>query len=196
MGGAVRNLAAAARRAAPAGVQGAWLGVAELRELIGELARRPLEKRALPGIKSARADIILGAALVLEAAMELSGVDALEVTQAGLREGVFFAHHLLRDASPVLPDVRAAAVRNLAVQHAVDLERAEHVEDLALSLPDSLAEAAVIRPAADERELLRGASVLHQHRDGGDEQPGPEPDDGQVEGIEDQDDRRPRPRTR
>jgi exopolyphosphatase / guanosine-5'-triphosphate,3'-diphosphate pyrophosphatase len=165
MGGAVRNLATAALRTrgpAAAGVQGARLTAAELRELIGELARRPPDKRALPGVKAARADIILGAALVLEAALELTGEDALEVTQAGLREGVFFAKHLLDESAPVLPDVRVAAVRNLAAQHAVDLERTQHVADLALGLHDSLAEAAVIRPARDERELLWAAAVLHE----------------------------------
>ena len=165
MGGAVRNLAGAALRAhgpALAGVQGACLTAAELRELIGELARRPVDKRALPGIKSARADIILAAALVLEATLELIGADALEVTRAGLREGVFFASHLLAGTAPVVPDVRTHAVRSLAARHAVDLERAREVGELATGLHDSLVEAGTVRPAADERELLWAAGMLHE----------------------------------
>jgi exopolyphosphatase/pppGpp-phosphohydrolase len=68
MGGAVRNLASAAmrtRRGAPDSVQGGSLAITDLRDLIAALAARS-RHRALAGIKSARADIILGAAIVLE----------------------------------------------------------------------------------------------------------------------------------
>ena len=93
MGGSVRNLASAAlraRRASQTSVQGGTLSIGELRDLIAAFARRAPRDRALAGIKSSRADIILGAALVLEAVLEVAGADALEVTRAGLREGVFF----------------------------------------------------------------------------------------------------------
>jgi hypothetical protein len=38
------------------------------------------------------------------------------VTRAGLREGVFFGNPLLPQSVPLLLDVRAAAVRHLALQ--------------------------------------------------------------------------------
>ena len=164
MGGAVRNLATAAQRARGAGmtgIQGYVLGAGELRELVGTLARRPAASRALPGIKPARADLILGAALTLEAVLDRGGFDGIEVTRAGLREGVFFATRLLDGAVPLVTDVRAASVRNLALQCDADTVHAEHVARLALQMYDSLAEAAVIAPSAEERELLWAAAMLH-----------------------------------
>jgi exopolyphosphatase/guanosine-5'-triphosphate,3'-diphosphate pyrophosphatase len=160
MGGSVRNLASAAMRARQT-VQGSMLSIGELRDLIAGLARRAPRDRALAGIKSARADIILGAALVLEAVLQVAGVDAIEVTRAGLREGVFFSERLLPGESPMIADVRATAVRNLIAQHAVDPARAGRVAELAMQLHDSAREAGAIEPARDERELLWMASMLH-----------------------------------
>jgi exopolyphosphatase/guanosine-5'-triphosphate,3'-diphosphate pyrophosphatase len=164
MGGAVRNLASAAlrtRRGVPDSVQGGTLAITDLRDLIAALARRAPRRRALAGIKSARADIILGAALVLEMVLETTGADALEVTRAGLREGVFFADRLLAGAPPLIADVRSHAVRNLVAQHADDVQRAERVAELALQLHDSALQAGAIKPARDERQLLWTAAMAH-----------------------------------
>ncbi len=94
IGGTIRNLAAAAmKRLELPGidVQGFALTRVALEDLIEELASRPVSKRAqVKGIKYDRADVILGGALVLAAAMEEGGFDAIEVTEAGLREGAFF----------------------------------------------------------------------------------------------------------
>lgn len=164
MGGAVRNLATAVRRAddtEPESIQGVKLGRAELRGLVRELAQLPACDRGLPGIKSSRADIILAAALVLEGALEAGGFEELEVTRAGLREGVFFSRRLLSGTEPLLADVRGAAVRNLALRCGSDPAHTEHVARLALSLHDSLAAGGVFDPAPGERELLEGAAILH-----------------------------------
>lgn len=164
MGGATRNLAAAAQRRAGmpvTAVQGARLDRAALAGLIEELAGRPAAERALPGIKPARADIVLGAALVLEAVFELGGFESMEVTSAGLREGVFFRHRLLEGTEPLLPDVRASSIRNVAIRCGADIRHADHVARLALQLHDSLAAAGAIEPSADERALLWAASLLH-----------------------------------
>ena len=45
----------------------------------------------MPGIKPERGDLILAGALVVQSVMEAGGFDCMEVTEAGLREGVFFA---------------------------------------------------------------------------------------------------------
>ena len=121
MGGAVRNLAAAAQGGSGAATQGYVLERAALAELVAGLARRPASQRALPGIKAARADIVLGAAVVLETVLELGGFDGIEVTSAGLREGVFLQRRLLRGSTPLLPDVRVASIRNLALQFDADI---------------------------------------------------------------------------
>jgi exopolyphosphatase / guanosine-5'-triphosphate,3'-diphosphate pyrophosphatase len=164
MGGAVRNLAAAAQRirgGTATGIQGYVLETDDVRALVRALAKRPAAERALPGIKATRGDIALGAAVVLEAVLDLGGFEGLEITRAGLREGVFLDRRLLAGADPLVADVRAAAIRNLALQCDADLPHAEHVARLALQLHDSLAAAEVIVPVADERELLRAAAMLH-----------------------------------
>lgn len=164
MGGAVRNLASAAQRASgrgATGIQGYTLGAADLRDLVLALAKRPAAARTLPGIKAARADLILAAAVVLEAVLDAGRFDGLEVTRAGLREGVFFRDRLLSGSAPLLPDVRAASVRNLALQCDADVAHAEHVARLALQMHDSLTAGKVIAPAPDERALLWAAGMLH-----------------------------------
>jgi exopolyphosphatase/guanosine-5'-triphosphate,3'-diphosphate pyrophosphatase len=165
MGGAVRNLAAAIQRAATgidAGIQGFAIAREALAELAAELAALPVAERSLrPGIKPGRGDIILAAALTLLELLEQGGFDAIEATEAGLREGVFLARTLLAGREPLLADVRAAAVRNLALQYESDLPHAEHVARLALQMHRSLEEAGVFRAQARERELLWAAALLH-----------------------------------
>jgi exopolyphosphatase/guanosine-5'-triphosphate,3'-diphosphate pyrophosphatase len=166
IGGAVRNLAAAAAEfdgAFDVGVQGFLLEPAALSELIGSLAALPTDERGQqPGIKPGRGDIILAAALVLEAVVELGGFDGIEVTKAGLREGVFIARTLLAGSDPPLfDDVREAAVRNLAIQYESDLPHVEHVARLSLEMFDSLVSAELFGPGDGERELLWAAAMLH-----------------------------------
>ncbi|MEA2198044.1 MAG: exopolyphosphatase / guanosine-5-triphosphate,3-diphosphate pyrophosphatase [Solirubrobacteraceae bacterium] len=164
LGGAVRNLAAAAGRLAgqvDLGVQGFVLSADMLDDLVQRLAALPAAERGLSGIKPGRADIILGAALVLQAVLELGGFDGIEVTEAGLREGLFLGRTLLDPADPLFPDVREAAVRNLAVQYESDLPHVEHVALLALQMFDSLVDGGLFEARPGERELLWAAAMLH-----------------------------------
>src|ERR671933_2003331 len=93
IGGTMRNLAAAAQREAHIaefGVQGFVLTRAALDALVDELAALPhAERGKVPGIKPGRADIILGGALVVQAVLDEGGFEEIDVTEAGLREGVF-----------------------------------------------------------------------------------------------------------
>jgi exopolyphosphatase/guanosine-5'-triphosphate,3'-diphosphate pyrophosphatase len=166
IGGAVRNLAAAAAGlddAFDVGVQGYVLRPEALSELVGALAALPASQRGeRPGIKPGRGDIILASALVLEALVELGGFDGIEATEAGLREGVFIARTLLAGTEPPLfADVRAAAVRNLTVQYESDLPHVEHVARLSLEMFDSLVMGELFAPEDGERELLWAAAMLH-----------------------------------
>ena len=165
VGGALRNLAGAAQREAGAldvGVQGFLLTAEILDQLVTELAALPVAQRgAIPGIKPGRGDIILAAALTLQTILALSDFDGIEVTEAGLRDGVFLARTLLKGREPLFEDVRATAVRNLAIQYESDLEHVEHVARLALQMHDSLAKSGLFVPREGERELLWAASMLH-----------------------------------
>jgi exopolyphosphatase/guanosine-5'-triphosphate,3'-diphosphate pyrophosphatase len=164
IGGTVRNLAAAVQRAEGVpefGVQGYILEHEALRELVARLAAlEPAERAKVPGIKYSRADLILAGAAVVEAVLDLGGFPAIEVTEAGLREGVFFARHL-QGEPPLFDDVRRSSVLNLAGQYHADHAHTEHVAQLALGLFDDLAAAGLHAGDARERELLWAACVLH-----------------------------------
>jgi exopolyphosphatase/guanosine-5'-triphosphate,3'-diphosphate pyrophosphatase len=171
IGGTVRNLAAAAQRAAglPSnGVQGMVVGRDALEELVGRLAALPAAERAsVPGIKPARADLILAGAVVVQGVLQAGGFDALETTEAGLREGVFFERFLAdhpdehRQGQPLLADVRRASVLNMAAQYRVDADHTEHVAALALGMFDELALLGLHEGDPRERELLWAACMLH-----------------------------------
>src|SRR5690606_24617240 len=60
-----------------------------LTEEMGKNARMTVAERAgLPGVSAARAPQLLGGAIVAEAAMDLLGVDSLEICPWAMREGV------------------------------------------------------------------------------------------------------------
>jgi exopolyphosphatase/guanosine-5'-triphosphate,3'-diphosphate pyrophosphatase len=163
LGGSVRNLAAAAVRMADLpldSVQGFVLGRDALDALVDELAgRAPEERERLPGIKRGRGEVILAAAVVLRAVLEASGADGIEVTEAGLREGIFLTGLLAPADPPLVPCVRMTSVRNLAQQHGVDLVHAEHIAGLAHQLLEALPGAGLPEPG--EPELVEAAALLH-----------------------------------
>lgn len=168
-GGAARNLAAAAQRRAfggsggiDIGVQGYFIDTEALHELVSVLAELPVaERRSVPGIKPSRGDIILAAAVTLEVVLEHCGFDGLEVTEAGLRDGIFLARTILDERTPRFPNVRETAIRNLAIQYESDLAHTEHVARLALQMHASLVTAGLFTPLGGERELLWAAAMLH-----------------------------------
>jgi exopolyphosphatase / guanosine-5'-triphosphate,3'-diphosphate pyrophosphatase len=166
MGGTARNLAAAAQRAAGLpnnGVQGFVLGLDALEALIERLASLPPRERAkVPGVKPARADLILAGAIVIEGVLLAGGFAGLEVSEAGLREGVFFERHLGGgDGPPLFSDVRREGVLNLARRYGMDAPHSRHVAELALGMFDELAALGVHEGDLGERELLWAACMLH-----------------------------------
>ena len=165
IGGTVRNLAAAAQRAAglPSnGVQGMQITRDALDELVERLAALPAAERAsVPGIKPARADLILAGAVVVRGAMKAGGFKRLEATEAGLREGVFFERLLAGRPRALFDDVRRTSVLNMAAQYRVDMQHTEHVAALALGMFDELAALGLHEGDPRERELLWAACMLH-----------------------------------
>lgn len=164
IGGTVRNLAVAAQHLSGLptfGVQGFTITRAALDEIVEQLAALPASERAsIPGIKGGRADVILGGAAAIQAVLEAGGFSGVEVTEAGLREGVFFER--LNAPAGLFDDVRHGSVRNLHNQfHEDDVEHVEHVARLALEMYDDLAAAGLFTADAAERELLWAAAMLH-----------------------------------
>jgi exopolyphosphatase/guanosine-5'-triphosphate,3'-diphosphate pyrophosphatase len=104
--------------------------------------------------------VILGGALVLAAGIDAGGFDDVEVTEAGLREGVFF-ERLLEARGERFADVRRASVENLGHRFNSDPEHVGHVASLSLRMFDGLAAVGLHDLGADERELLWAACLLH-----------------------------------
>ena len=165
IGGTVRNLAGIvmADEGLPTfGVQGFALTRDALGDLVEQLADlTPAERRRVPGLKPERADLILAGAVVVHTVMDVCGFDAMEVTEAGLREGVFYEELLAGTDPPLIEDVREASVRNLAAQYHPEHAHTEHVAKLALEMWDALSDAGLHPGRADERELLWASSILH-----------------------------------
>jgi exopolyphosphatase / guanosine-5'-triphosphate,3'-diphosphate pyrophosphatase len=163
VGGTIRNLAAAAMKRADLpglDVQGFALSRDALEDLIESLAARPASKRGdLPGIKPDRGDVILGGALVLAAALDSGGFERVEVTEAGLREGVFFER--LLGERELFDDVRRESVLNLGHRFNTDRDHVERVAELSLAMFDGLARAGLHDLTATDRELLWAACMLH-----------------------------------
>jgi exopolyphosphatase / guanosine-5'-triphosphate,3'-diphosphate pyrophosphatase len=163
IGGTVRNLAVAAQLAADLpsfGVQGFTITSDALHDLVARLAALPPSHRAkVPGIKAARADLILAGATTIQTVLDEGGFDGLEVTEAGLREGVFLERHLA--PTGLFDDVRRASVLNLHAQYDGDEPHVEHVGRLALEMFDELADAGLHPGDPAERELLWAAAMLH-----------------------------------
>jgi len=115
----------------------------------------------VPGIKPARADLILAGGVVLQGVMRAGGFAGLEATEAGLREGVFFERLLTGREPPLFEDVRRASVMNLAASYHADPAHTRHVAALALGMFDELARLGLHPGDPRERELLWAASMLH-----------------------------------
>jgi len=165
VGGTVRNLAAAVQLVAglPShGVQGFEIGLDGLAGLVARMAEMSAAERGrLPGIKSGRGDVVLAGAMVVQTVLELGGLEGIEATEAGLREGVFFSSYLKGDDPPLFADVRHDGVLNLARQYEADAAHVEHVARLSLEMFDALAAAGLHPGDALERELLWAAAILH-----------------------------------
>lgn len=166
MGGTVRNLASAAATAAERaglGVHGYVLSADALDELIVELSKRSAPARAeIPGIKPERAGVILAGAVVIATVMDASGLRNLQVTEAGLREGVFFSAYLADNDPPLFSDVRRASVWNLANQYEGDLTHCRHVAHLAGDLWRSLESLdATPKSDIDAEAIIWAAGMLH-----------------------------------
>src|SRR5262249_33426121 len=93
-----------------------------LHEIYLELAKMPLEERkAVPGLSPARADIIVAGAAVVDRVAATIGARELVVSGCGLREGLF--HGELRGTSNEADagdDPAALASRNLMRRFQVD----------------------------------------------------------------------------
>ncbi|MHB1139175.1 MAG: Ppx/GppA phosphatase family protein [Microthrixaceae bacterium] len=153
-----------ARRDAPAPQQlnATTISVAELSEIVDLLgaAATPEERRKLDGIDAARADILLGGAIVLEQVCEAIGAEELTISEYALREGVLLdaLHRAGGGALHHLSDLRRTSVFHLMELCDDDPDHSLQVARLALALHDALAPRLGLGDT--ERELLEAAALL------------------------------------
>lgn len=164
--GTVETLTAMARARdggdVPQTLNGATLSKGHLGLVIDDLAAAPTteERRKLPGIDAARADILLGGAIVLEQICEALGITELVISEYALREGVLLdgLHRLRGGTLHHLSDLRRASVFHLMELCDDDPEHSVQVARLALQLHDALGARLGLGDA--EREFLQAGALL------------------------------------
>jgi len=163
LGGTIRNLARieAKRIDHPMNTLHGFVLVRDsVQESVRQFRDLTLDKRkAIPGLSADRADIILPGAMVLLSVMERLGVDRVEISENGVREGVFFERFWRHLEDPIIPDVRHFSVLNLARNYVYEEHHANHVRFLAGRLFEQISP--LHGYGLDERELLDAAALLH-----------------------------------
>jgi len=139
------------------------VSLAALREVIVHLRGLSVEQRKqVPGMNPARADIIIAGAAVLETILELSGHGAFQVSDRGLRDGLV-ADALLQEGGEPYGQltVRERSVLELGRACRFDERHHRQVARLSLALFDSARELGLHRLDDHVRELLEHAAMLH-----------------------------------
>ncbi|OGA13283.1 MAG: exopolyphosphatase [Betaproteobacteria bacterium RIFCSPLOWO2_02_FULL_65_20] len=113
-----------------------------------------VEQLKLPGLRDDRAPILPGGLAIMSAILAEFGIDALDVSEGALRQGVLYdllgrvQHH----------DMREVTVAEFMRRYHVDMAQAERVAGLATRLQAEL----VIEPPEAELLMLRWACLLHE----------------------------------
>jgi len=146
----------------PQTMNAATLSRRHLGKVIEDLAAAPTteDRRRLPGIDAARADILLGGAIVLEQICDALGIEELVISEFALREGVLLdgLHRLRGGSLHHLSDLRRASVFHLMELCDDDPEHSVQVARLALQLHDALGPRLGLDDT--ERELLEAGGLL------------------------------------
>jgi exopolyphosphatase/guanosine-5'-triphosphate,3'-diphosphate pyrophosphatase len=125
-------------------------------------AKTPEERSMIPGMDPKRADIILGGALILERAILDLDIKQIILSSYALREGIVFDvfdfkkldlenHHLSR--------LRYETILSLCQHYKVNIEHAESVKKIALSIFDDLQK--IHKLSVEDREIMEAAAMLH-----------------------------------
>lgn len=164
-GGNIDSLAELAGREAPlrseVGID--VLPMKMLADWIQRLARLPFAERVEQlGLSRDRADVILPAAVVYYRLASVARVDRLLVPRVGLRDGLvreMVAGQLDGAIAADRRDTVLAGARALARKYHAEMQHAEQVRELAISLFDQTQTLHGL--GAEERVLLEAAALLH-----------------------------------
>ena len=156
--GTIVNLAemCAARRDGDA----SYMTCAELKAIMAELRCMTLDERKnVPKINVDRADVIIGGGAAAEALMELFGIERIDVSKYGLKEGMQ-VDYLIKNGEMDF-DVRSSSVTTLANRCMCDMQHANEVKDKAVMLFDLMRGNGIHMMGDGSRRLLEYACTLH-----------------------------------
>jgi exopolyphosphatase/guanosine-5'-triphosphate,3'-diphosphate pyrophosphatase len=141
-------------------VHGTRVQRSELEHILEALQDMSLEeRRSVPGLSAARADIIVaGLAVAAEVIARLDAPELL-VSGYGIREGLVLETARVAPPAAGPGDARERSVQRLADVCRFEERHSRHVQTLALQLFDSLGERLGCVPR--DRELLADAALLH-----------------------------------
>jgi exopolyphosphatase / guanosine-5'-triphosphate,3'-diphosphate pyrophosphatase len=115
-----------------------------------------LSRLKLPGLNDERRASLPGGLLILQAAFNELGLDAMQVSATAMREGILYdmigrAQHR---------DPRDASIAALAQRYGVDREQAARVESTAMALFDQVAASCKLHD--EDRRMLLWAARIHE----------------------------------
>ena len=141
-------------------VQGSRVARSELEHILEALQDMSLEeRRAVPGLSAARADIIVaGLAVAAEVIARLDAPE-LSVSAYGIREGLLLETARIAPPAAGTGDARERSVQRLATTCRFEERHSQHVQTLALQLFDALGDR--LGCTARDRDLLSDAALLH-----------------------------------
>lgn len=162
IGGTFRSLARVYRnhvQYVPDLTDGIIIPAAAVEELYHKLRTMNLEqRRQVPGVELARADLIVTGLGVIHRLLQASKCPDVMVTAASIRDGLFYRYLLPRD--PIVFSVLTHHINNLIEYHNLDESHLRRVSNLAVTLFDQLSPLHNLGSA--ERRLLLMASLLHE----------------------------------
>ena len=135
-----------------------------LKQVIQHLRGLSLEeRRKVPGLNPARADIIVAGAAILDVLMQELALSELRITDRGLRDGLLVDYLMKQGYAPMVEEmsVRRRSVLRLARACQFDEAHAQTTVRLALALFDSARIAKLHDFGSGARELLEYAALLH-----------------------------------
>lgn len=149
----------------PNPLQGYKLSLFDLETLVQRLASLTYEERGkIPGMDAKRSEIIVAGAIVLWETMKMLGLDAIQICERSLREGVIvdwmLTHGLIEDRLRYQSEVRERSVIKIARKYRVNLDYGDRVANFALSFFDQT-QGYLHHWGPTERELLWAAALLH-----------------------------------
>ncbi|MBQ8644698.1 MAG: Ppx/GppA family phosphatase [Candidatus Methanomethylophilaceae archaeon] len=132
----------------------------ELGPLMKEVRSKDSKERTtIPGLGRGRTDIIVPGGAIAEELMDLLGIERMDVSTNGLKQGMQIDYMISRGHTVF--DTRDSAVLALASRCNYDRFHAESVRRNALSIFDQMRSLALHNMNDDDRNILASAATLH-----------------------------------